>query len=181
MSGHVSRRDWIFATFGGAAVAAAQEHAHGIVQGTAEPRLEFFDEAAAADVAAIASQILPSGDGPGAKEAGVIFFIDRALSTFDKDKQDVYRQGLPEFGEVRKKMFPGSAGIATLSNGEQLAFVRAIENTGFFEVLRVHTLLGFLGSPAYGGNRGKAGWKYIGFEDRMTWEPPFGYYDAELK
>ncbi|PYT19675.1 MAG: hypothetical protein DMG57_44565 [Acidobacteria bacterium] len=34
-------------------------------------------------IAAIANQIIPSNDGPGAREAGVIYFIDRALSTFD--------------------------------------------------------------------------------------------------
>src|SRR3974377_2250641 len=97
MPGHFSRRDWIFATFGGAATAAAQEHVHGIANGKAEPRLEFFDDAAAADVAAIASQVLPSGDGPGAKRGGVLFFNDRPLTTFDTDKQDIYRKGLAEF------------------------------------------------------------------------------------
>ena len=55
----------------------------------------------------------------------------------------------------------------------------AIEKSDFFEVVRTHTLLGFLGSPSYGGNRSGAGWKYIGFEDRMTWKPPFGYYDRD--
>jgi gluconate 2-dehydrogenase gamma chain len=78
-------------------------------------------------------------------------------------------------------MFPGSVSIAALSNKQQLELVQAIEKSAFFEALRVHTLLGFLGSPAYGGNRGQVGWKYIGFEDRMRWEPPFGYYDAEAQ
>jgi hypothetical protein len=36
-----------------------------------------------------------------------------------------------------------------------------------------------VGSPIYGGNRGKVGWAHIGFDDRMSFEPPFGYYDAE--
>ena len=26
---------------------------------------------------------------------------------------------------------------------------------------------------------GEAGWKLIGFENRMAYSPPFGYYDAQ--
>ena len=40
------------------------------------------------------------------------------------------------------------------------------------------TVLGFLGNPSYGGNRGEMGWKQIGFEHDMAYDPPFGYYDA---
>jgi hypothetical protein len=39
--------------------------------------------------------------------------------------------------------------------------------------------MGFLAKPEYGGNYNRAGWKLIGFEDQMTYQPPFGYYDAE--
>jgi gluconate 2-dehydrogenase gamma chain len=177
-----SRRDWIFGSFGSlawASIAAAQQHAH---QAALEPNtveFEFFDRHSAAEIAAITAQILPSGDGPGATEAGVIYFIDRALKTFDIDKQEMYRNGLRDIENVRKKMFPNAESIASLSNGQQIELVRSIEKSDFFEVIRTHTLLGFLGNPSYGGNRGKVGWKYIGFEDRMAFEPPFGYYDAE--
>ena len=162
-----------------ASIAAAQEHAH---QALLEPKtvaFEFFDPRDAAEIAAIAAQILPSDDGPGATEAGVIYFIDRALTSFDQDKQDVYRNGLGDIENVRKRMFPSAESIASLSNQQEIEFIRSIEKSDFFEVIRVHTLLGFLGNPSYGGNRGKVGWKYIGFEDRMAFEPPFGYYDTE--
>jgi hypothetical protein len=33
--------------------------------------------------------------------------------------------------------------------------------------------------PTYGGNRDGVGWKLIGFEDRHTFQPPFGYYDRD--
>lgn len=179
-----TRRDWIFGTLGStawAAIAAAQEHARTSIEQPYSAKFEFFDIAAAGDIAAIAEQILPSDDGPGATEAGVIFFIDRALTTFDTDKQDIYRNGLSDLNERRAKMFPGSGSFAGLSKGQQGELLRAIENSDFFETIRIHTLLGFLGNPSYGGNRGSAGWKYIGFEDRMAWTPPFGYYDAEAK
>jgi gluconate 2-dehydrogenase gamma chain len=179
-----SRRDWIFGSLGSvvlASIAAAQEHAHQAVLKPNAVEFEFFDARSAAEIAAIAGQILPSDDGPGAKEAGVIYFIDRALKTFDADKQDVYRNGLLEIENVRKKMFPSAEGIAALSNEQQIELIRSIEKSEFFEVVRVHTVLGFLGNPSYGGNRGTVGWKYIGFEDRMAFEPPFGYYDAETR
>ena len=179
-----SRRDWIFGTLGStawAAIAAAQEHARQSIEQPAPAKFGFFDTSAAADVAAIAEQILPSDDGPGARETGVIFFIDRALTTFDTDKQDVYQKGLSDLNERRTKMFPASGSFAALSNRQQGELLRAIDKSDFFETIRIHTLLGFLGNSSYGGNRGSAGWKYIGFEDRMVWTPPFGYYDAEAK
>ena len=163
------------------AIASARDYAHEAVREAIRVKFEFFDTSSANEVAAIASLILPSDDGPGAKEAGVIFFIDRALKTFDSDKQDLYSKGLAKLQKIRATMFPRSPSIAGLTHAQQLEFVRAIEKSDFFEIIRIHTLLGFLGPPSYGGNRDKAGWNYIGFEDRMSWKPPFGYYDREAK
>jgi gluconate 2-dehydrogenase gamma chain len=180
----LSRREWLLGSLTAgsfAEIAAAREHARKTVEGSTAAHFEFFDAAMAADVEAIAAEILPSGDGPGAKETGVVYFIDRALHTFDAGQQNVYRAGMREIRETRQKLFPDAASIAALTADERLALVRAIADTDFFEVVRVHTLLGFLGDPSYGGNREKRGWSYIGFEDRMAWEPPFGYYDTEAK
>jgi len=142
-------------------------------------RFEVLDAATAAEVEALASQIIPSGDGPGAREAGVIWFIDRALATFESDKREPYRQGMESVQRKRRELFPGSTTIAALSGEQQIALMHAIESTPFFDLLRTHTVLGFLGSPTYGGNRGRVGWKHIGFESRMAWQPPFGYYDGK--
>ncbi len=132
----------------------------------------------AAGIEAIAAQIIPSTGGPGARETGVIYFIDRALATFAADEYEAYRAGMEQLQRKRTELFPGSASIASLTSEQQIALVRTIETSDFFELLRIHTVLGYLGNPSYGGNRGKAGWRQIGFEDRMAWEPPFGYYDA---
>jgi hypothetical protein len=32
--------------------------------------------------------------------------------------------------------------------------------------------------PSWGGNRERAGWALLGFDNRHAWQPPFGYYDA---
>lgn len=158
---------------------SAQEHAAHAVQASVPPHFETLDRATAPEIEAIASQIIPGGDSPGAREAGVIYFIDRALSTFAADQREAYRTGMAGVQEKRKALFPASTSIAGLTAEQQIELVRSIEKTEFFELLRTHTVLGFLGNPSYGGNRGKAGWKLIGFDDRMVFEPPFGYYDAQ--
>ncbi len=114
---------------------------------------------------ALASLIIPSGSTPGAREAGVIYFIDKALATFDRDKLGQYRQGLRTTQTRREEMFPGSTSIASLKPGDQLRLAQAIEKTEFFETLRVHTVMAFLGRPEYGGNRNQSGWTLIGFKE----------------
>jgi gluconate 2-dehydrogenase gamma chain len=176
-----TRRLWLSQCVGIAAlaeVAAAQQHAHEAVQSPTPPAFQTLDRATAAEIDAITSQIIPSTDGPGAHEAGIIYFIDRALSTFDAHLRDAYRTGMAEVQQKRKELFPGSASVAGLTNDQQIRLIHGIETTDFFELLRTHTLYGFLGNPSYGGNRDHIGWKLIGFEDRMVFQPPFGYYDG---
>lgn len=160
-------------------IAAAQQHAHEAVTSNPRPAFGYFDARSAAEIDAMASQIIPSDDTPGAREAGVIYFIDRALATFDRDKRAAYQAGLAAVQAKRKELFPQSESIASLAPAQQIALLHAIEKSEFFELVRFHTLLGFLGAPSYGGNRDQVGWKLIGFEDRMTFQPPFGYYDHE--
>jgi gluconate 2-dehydrogenase gamma chain len=179
----LSRRDCILGTLGVAvwpAIACAQQHAH---KAAAAPSsaLEYFDPVSARDVAAMAARILPSDDGPGAAEAGAVYFIDRALKTFAADRQLAYREGLADLGRRREKSFPSSNSFAELSAADQDRMLHSIEATDFFSLLRMHTVLAWLGSPEYGGNRDGVGWKYIGFDDRGFFVPPFGYYDAQLK
>jgi gluconate 2-dehydrogenase gamma chain len=176
-----TRRLWLSQCVGIAAladIAAAQQHAHQAAQSGVPQPFQALDFAMAAEIDAITSQIVPSGDGPGAHEAGVVYFIDRALATFDGHLKDSYRAGLAQFQQKRKEMFPGSASIAGLTSDQQIQLIRNNEQTEFFELLRTHTLYGLLGNPSYGGNRDRLGWKLIGFEDRMAFQPPFGYYDA---
>jgi gluconate 2-dehydrogenase gamma chain len=175
-----TRRDWVSTWIAIAAwpeVLAARQHAQAV---TASPtrHLETLDAETAGEIEALTAQIIPSTGGPGAREAGVIYFIDRALSTFAAGDREEYRTGMAEVQEKRKELFPDSVTIISLTGEQQMALMRAIETSSFFELLRTHTVLGFLGDPSYGGNRNKVGWHAIGFEDRMAFEAPFGYYDA---
>jgi gluconate 2-dehydrogenase gamma chain len=85
---------------------------------------------------------------------------------------------MAEVQKKRRELFPGSTSVAALMSDQQIQLIKAIETTEFFELLRTHTMYGFLGNPSYGGNRDRVGWKLIGFEDRMAFQHPFGYYDA---
>jgi len=177
-----TRRQWLSNCLAMAAwpeVLAAQQHAH-TAAGSPTTHFETLGADSAAEIEAIAAQIIPSTGGPGAREAGVIYFIDRALSTFARDEREVYRTGMAQLQQKRKELFPNSTTIASLTGQQQMTLIRTIEASSFFELLRTHTVLGFLGNPSYGGNRGETGWNQIGFEDRMAYQPPFGYYDAQV-
>jgi gluconate 2-dehydrogenase gamma chain len=179
----ISRRQWLAITPLGAvsaAVLAAQQHAHEAMRSSPPAALTVLTSEDAAEIEAIAAQIIPSIDSPGAREAGVIYFIDRALATFDAGKRALYTQGLADTKRKRTEMSPGSESIAELPDAQQIRLLEAIEKTEFFEQVRTHTIMGFFGNPSYGGNRDLVGWKLIGFEDRFQFEPPFGYYDGPV-
>jgi len=160
------------------AVLEAHEHAR---RAAADPhaKLAFFSPGEAAEIEAMAAQIVPTDDSPGAREAGVIYFIDRALTTFERQQRSVYKEGLSFLQSRTQEIFPGSTQFSKLNSDQQIQLLTAIERTDFFETVRVHTIMGFLADPSYGGNRDEIGWKLIGFEQRPSFEPPFGYYDAK--
>lgn len=158
------------------AVIAALAHAQAAAK-SASRQFGFFDEPTAADVEALAEQIIPGSDEPGAKEAGVVIFIDRALTAFAADYAAEFRAGLAQTALTRKKLFPASTSIVSLNPDEQMQLMQAIAGNEFFDLLRTLTVLGFLGDPSYGGNRNEIGWKQIGFEPRMSYQHPFGFYD----
>ena len=174
----ISRRQWLALTPLSAAVLAAQQHAHDVISAAKPATFSVLSAADAREIEALAAQIIPTDTSPGAREAGVIYFIDRALATFDADKRALYTQGLKKAHATRLELFPNSQSIAALQPDDQIRLLHAIENTDFFELLRTHTIMGFFGNPSYGGNRDMAGWKLIGFEDKFHFEPPFGCYDG---
>ncbi len=184
-----SRRQFIMSSISGLSSAwlamhwpsilQAERHAHSMAQATGTLKFDFFSAEQALEVEAIASQIIPSDDGPGAREARTVYFIDRALTTFEREKQSLYPQGLKQLEFKTHEMFPAAKKFSGLSSAQQIQLLKTIEKTDFFETVRVHTIMGFLANPEYGGNYNNIGWKTLGFEDQFFYEPPFGYYDAE--
>jgi len=161
------------------AIAAAAHHAEDSSAVPAPERFEFLNAADAADVEAVSNQIVPSGATAGAREAHAVYFIDRALSTFFSDWSADFRAGLAEFQAAFRASNPALASIALMGPDQQIAYLKTVDRTAFFETVRTLTLLGMFSSPKYGGNYHGAGWKLMGFEDRHAFTPPFGYYDRE--
>lgn len=160
------------------AILEAQEHLHRAAQAGQAPRLEFFSPELVVEVEAVAAQIIPTDDTPGAREARVVNFIDRALTSFDRDKQPLYTQGLAGLESRARQLAPDALRFSQLASAQQIQLLTAIEKTEFFDLIRTHTVMGFLSNPEYGGNYGQAGWRLIGFEDTFSYQPPFGYYDG---
>ena len=67
-------------------ILAAQEHAHTVAASGRPATFGFFSPDQAVEIESVAAQIIPKDDTPGAREAGTIYFIDRALKPFDRDK-----------------------------------------------------------------------------------------------
>ena len=122
---------------------------------------------------AIAMRIFPSDDGTtGAKEAGVIRFIERVL--------------MGPYAEYHQEMLDGLVDLDRRAGGRfasqaparQDEILRDAEKTRFFGYMRYLTIVGMFADPAWGGNREQSGWKLLGFDSRAIWQPPFGAYDA---
>jgi gluconate 2-dehydrogenase gamma chain len=136
-------------------------HEHAVAQLHAgENKFAFFTPEDARQMEAVCEQIIPSDDGPGAREAGAIYFIDYALSQTEPDLQPVFRAGLKELAAACAPDKFTELGVT-----RQIAVLKKLERTEFFERARQYTILGFLGNPTRHGNRDQVGWKYIGFEN----------------
>jgi gluconate 2-dehydrogenase gamma chain len=181
----LSRRSFL-ATVGGSAAAiwftaeakdliAAGAHA----AQSARPPFQVLSAADALDLEAATSQIMPTDDTPGAREARVVYFIDKSLATFAADQRDTFSKGVQELRARAAKQQRGAKSFAALSDANQHAVLDAMQKAKhpFFTALRNATLAGMFANPEYGGNFEKTGWKLIGFNDQFSWAAPFGWYD----
>ena len=131
----------------------------------------------AADLAAIAAQIIPRDDTPGAAEAGVIYFIDGALGSFMKGALGFIDSGISELNTRVAQQFPVER-FAELSSDQQIAVLKIEDQTPLFGTVRFLTIAGMFAMPAHGGNQEQIGWDLLGFDNRHGWQPPFGFYDT---
>jgi gluconate 2-dehydrogenase gamma chain len=123
-------------------------------------------------------RIFPSdATGPGAKEAGVVIYIDRQLAgPYGADKyrytKGPFVESVPEHG-YQGKANPREAyrqGIAELGMNfdelpadQQIQKLQSMEKTHFFQLLRAHTIEGMFSDPMHGGNAGLIGWQLVGY------------------
>ena len=176
MADHVSRRDLLVggAVYGSSlwvlmnvprplAARAAAESARPLI----------LTESSWKTVEAITARIIPTDDEPGAVEAGCTNFIDQALAHEDAALKPTYKAGLAGVDAVSRKRFAKpfvqlSADeqdevLAALESGKADGWPKGVSSKEFFEAVRAHTIIGFLADPKYGGNRGYAGWKVVGY------------------
>jgi gluconate 2-dehydrogenase gamma chain len=125
--------------------------------------------------AAIVDQIIPADESPGASEVGVVYFIDAALGGFMQGAKGMLREGLIDLDSRSS-----GPSFASLDFEAQTAVLSQIEDQAFFQTMLFLTQAGMFALPEHGGNRNEEGWKLIGFDHRHVWQPPFGYYDAQL-
>lgn len=143
------------------------------------PAFTAFTADEAAVLEAAAARIIPSDDTPGAKEAGVIYFIDRAFSTFQKNDLPHAKRLVTSLNRRARRRRPKVAGFAALEAADQDAILKQIEKTDDFGGLRFMTLVGMFANPSWGGNKDMLGWKLLDFMPHGAFQPPFGYYDAQ--
>ena len=167
----------------GAAPAAAHAHEGGEGHGA------FFNDENAATVAAFAERLMPGAPGkPGARDAGVLNYIDLALAGAYADQQDFYRRGLAAARRLLQEDLHASRSsqldpaqqdevITALEQGKASGFIWPTAQA-FFNTLRTHTMEGMFADPVYGGNKDFAGWRLVGFPGA---QPLFTEADMQSK
>ena len=208
MQDALSRRQFLFSSVGVASATwvathwpdalAAVDYARHAAGFAAPPKFEFFTAEQAAEIDAITARLIPTDRAPGAREAGVVYFIDRALKTFASDDQKIYLEGLPKLQARVRELFPGVDNFSAATPEQQDQVLTSLDEHlasfqapfrprpgggNFFETVRQHTLAGFLIDPDSdrGGNRDGVGWQVIGREREHSFQPPFGYYDKDYR
>lgn len=128
--------------------------------------------AEAATLDAFFERLFPADEnGPGASSIGVLAYLDRALSGAYARHLETYRLGAfaldaesqSRFGKPFAGAEPAQQQelIAALEQGAAPNF-RAVDPKAFFELARTHLQEGLFADPVYGGNRDKAGWRFLG-------------------
>jgi gluconate 2-dehydrogenase gamma chain len=175
---------------------AAAQHAHEAIHSKTSVKFEILTHQQAREVEAIASQIIPTDDLPGAREAGVVYFIDRALKTFASDSLPLYQKGLVGLNQATSEAYPGVKSFADATPEQQEKLLTelteehqsgtlpprrrpSLVSSDFFQIIWQHSVFGFLVDPEAGGNRDYVGWKVIGRDPAHSFSPPFGFYDKD--
>ena len=144
------------------------------------PRREPIEHLTAAEsdlLEAICARIIPSdANGPGAREARAVHYIDRALGGFLSPSKTAYTAGLAALERYAQSSRGGP--FTKLSERDQDSLLIDVEtgsatgfpggSAAFFNMLRTHTLQGTFSDPYYGGNANFVGWDLIGYPGVRT-------------
>ena len=140
---------------------------------------------------AILDRLIPGDEhGPGAVEAGVLMYVDRALAGPLAGLRPAYASNLLAADAYAVEVSGGP--FVSLDPVRQDAVLRALEDGSapgfdpssaeFFALLRQHAVEGMFADPAHGGNVGFAGWRLIGFPGpKGTFGDADQQLDAEVR
>lgn len=132
--------------------------------------LEALTAAEAETLAAICDCLIPSDEhGPGAREARAVHYIDKSLASHNSGARHSYSVGLNAINEYARKT--RGKGFAELLLDQQNSILLAVQTnkisgfipngSGFFNMLRSHTIDGTFCDPYYGGNQDFVGWDML--------------------
>lgn len=136
----------------------------------AREALEVLTAVEAETLEVICDILIPSDeDGPGAKEARAVHYIDRALASHNSGSRQNYMISLNAINDyaiqTRGKSF------SRLPKDQQESIVRGLQqnkieacapsSSGFFNMVRSHTIDGTFCDPYYGGNQNFVGWDML--------------------
>jgi gluconate 2-dehydrogenase gamma chain len=136
----------------------------------------FFTSDEATLMAEICEQIIPADElGPGATQAGVIYYIDKQLHEVFTDEQQAYRNGLKAIRESCFALYGDH--FEEIDKESQLAFLRRMEANdlhgdyweshsaaGLFSLMVRHSMQGFYGPPRHGGNKDYMSYRMIRYD-----------------
>jgi gluconate 2-dehydrogenase gamma chain len=126
----------------------------------------------AATLEAWSEALIPADQDPGARQAGVVFFIDRQLVRKYKKHLPAYQHSLEAIDRLAQQrhkqpfaeleLEQATAVLQTLEAGQAPKDLWPDGGKAAFEMVLAHSLQGFYGNPRHGGNRDYASWKMIG-------------------
>jgi gluconate 2-dehydrogenase gamma chain len=128
----------------------------------------FLSDGEFATLGALCELVLPRDEDPGASDLGVPEYIDRAIQEPDhKTRLAVMRKGL--FTINQRHQEARGKPLFAASPEAQAEFFRGwtsenAKNAEFLQILVGLTLEGAFGDPSYGGNKGEAGWRMLGYK-----------------
>jgi gluconate 2-dehydrogenase gamma chain len=150
-------------------------------------QLKALSPSEAATIGAFCERLIPSDStGPGAREANVVRYIDRALAGDLSAFRGAYTAAVVAIDAYSQQKY--GAAFAALPTDQQDAVMREMDvgrattqdptivrNAGastadfapnakaVFEMIRTHAMQGMFGDPAHGGNTNFVGWKLVRF------------------
>ena len=149
-----------------------------------DPTYHFFTQEEAKTLISFCEQLIPADElYGGATDACVIYYIDRQLLGPLKKHTKSYKEDIVKLNAYCQQQL-GNA-FAELSDSDQIKVMRRMEKnkidksiwknpSAFFKTVHAHTMQGFYGSPAHGGNKGHMSFDMLEIEAllRMRLEYP---------